>query len=247
MKNLSVVILAHNEEANLKVLLPTLKFAQEVLVLDDDSTDQTFAVAKKSGAKCLVNPLKGNFAKARNFGLEKAKNGWVLFLDADERIDSGFANWIQSLEPSTDISAYRFRRQDWFWNKSLRHGEMGQVWVTRLVKKDSGRFVRPVHETWETTHKIASAPVTIAHYPHPTVKEFLEHINLYSSLNAKYWHTQKKTIGPLEILVWPIFKFVYLYFIRLGIRDQAPGFIYAFMMSFHSFLSRSKLYILNHQ
>jgi len=247
MKNLTVVILARNEEANLKQLLPTLKFADEILVIDDTSLDQTYTVAKKLGAKCLINSLKGNFAEARNFGLKEAKNEWVLFLDADEKVDSNFVNWVSKLEPETNLSAYRFRRQDWFWNKPVRHGEMGNVWVTRLVKKGTGKFKRPVHEIWVTTHQVLSAPVTITHYPHPTIKEFLEHINFYSNLNATYWHTQKKSVRPLTILIWPLGKFLQLFILRLGFLDGAPGFVYAFMMSFHSFLSRAKLYVMNQQ
>jgi len=247
MKNLTIAILARNEEANLRALLPTLKFATEILVIDDTSTDKTYAVAKKYGAKCSIHSLKGNFAQARNFALKESRNDWVLFLDADEKIDSTFINWIEKVTPTSDITAYRFGRQDWFWGKPLFHGEVGKALVTRLVRKGEGKYLRPVHETWETIGKIANAPVSITHYPHPTINEFLEHINFYSSLNANYWHSQKKAIGPLAIFFYPLGKFIWLYFIRLGIFDGARGFVYAFMMSFHSFLSRAKLYILNRQ
>jgi len=247
MKNLTIVILAHNEESNLRKLLPTLDFSSEILILNDRSSDQSDLVAEKYKAKYLTHSLNENFAEARNLGLKEAKSDWVLFLDADERIDESFLEWIKALEPEGRVSAYRFCRHDWFWNKRLCYGEMGKVWVTRLVRKGCGKFVRPVHEVWETKLSVEPSPIIIHHYPHPTIREFLEHINLYSTINAKYWHSQKKLVGPLEILFWPLFKFIYLYFFRLGFLDSAPGFVYAFMMSFHSFLSRAKLYIINHQ
>ena len=82
----------------------------------------------------------------------------------------------------------------------------------------------------------------INHYPHQTLKEFIEYINHYSSLRAEELYNQGKKVNVFEIVVWPLGKFVYNYFINLGFLDGPQGFVYAFMMSFHSFLARAKLY-----
>ena len=243
MKNLSVVLIVHNEADNLKTLLGTLRFASEIIVLDNDSLDQTAAITKSFGAKHIRHILGNDFANARNFALRQTKSDWVLFLDADERLSPELVAWLERLEPQNNVSAYAFRRIDHFWNRELRFGETGRTFVTRLVNKRKGQFERPVHETW-TGKPIKEKNLVIDHFPHPTIKTFLEHINFYSDINAHYFYVQKRKTSVLDLIFTPLLKFFYTYFVRLGFLDGPAGFVYSFMMSFHSFLTRAKLYTL---
>lgn len=247
MKNITVCVLARNEEQNLEELLPQLQFANNVLVIDDISTDQTAKIAKAIGARVLKRALKENFSAARNYALCQSRNDWVLFVDADERLSPELIKWLKEFEPSNQVSGYRFQRIDWFWGKALRYGEVSQVHVTRLVNSKFGKYRRPVHEVWESKLPVEKSNLVINHFPHQTIKAFLEHVNFYSSLNARYLASRNKSASVLDIIVTPVAKFVYTYFWKLGFLDGAPGFVYSFMMSFHSFLSRAKLYALKNK
>lgn len=244
MSNITVAILSKNEEKNLKQLLPTLSFANEILVIDDYSTDASPNIAKKFKAKVINHALNNDFSAARQYALTHSRNEWVLFIDADERLSPELINWLKAGEPQTDLGGYSFRRRDWFWQQPLNYGEAGFCRLVRLVNKHQGRFKRPVHEVWDSEKPIFAVKddCLINHYPHPTIASFLHHVNFYSTLNANYYYQQKRPANLLTLFFLPWFKFIYTYFCKLGFLDKAPGFIYSFMMSFHSFLTQAKLY-----
>ena len=246
MTNLTIAILARNEEANLAELLPTLAFVNEVIIIDDNSTNNTAKIPKKYRAKVLRHNLNSDFSQQRQFALTKSKNNWVMFMDADERLTNELKHFLVNFNPAKNISGYSFKRIDWFYNKPIRHGEVANVMMTRLVNRKLGHFIRPVHEVWSSKYKTIAKPnLQLYHYPHPSISEFLKHVNFYSTINAQYLRKSgRNKPRMLEIMFVPLGKFIYTYFMRCGFLDGARGFIYSFMMSFHSFLTRSKLYML---
>jgi len=244
MNKVTVVILTHNDEAT---LIKTIESTQSLslvkrIIIDDHSTDTTPSIAKKYHIPCITLGLDNDFAAHRNRALSKAPTDWVLFLDSDEMLTPELCRAIAELPPDPDASAYRMRRVDTFWKTTIAHGEVGTVWVTRLVNKKRGKFVRPVHEVWENEGTIESLTGKLRHYPHPTVAEFLEHVNRYSSIEANYRARTGRAGDIVDVVVTPVAKFIYTYVIRQGFRDGPAGFVYSFMMSFHSFLVRAKLY-----
>lgn len=243
MTNFSIAILAKNEAPNLKELLPKLAFANEVLVINDQSTDETVKIATKAHSKVLTQPLNSDFAFLRQYALQHAKSPWVLFIDSDERPSSQLLDWLEKFKPQPKTGSYSFKRVDWLYNRPLKHGEAGNTTIVRLVHKDAGHFERPVHEVWQTAKPIIHTNLVINHYPHQSIKAFLEHVNFYSDLNAHYWQKINRPITVVELIFVPALKFIYTYFFKLGFLDGQRGFIYSFMMSFHSFLSRAKLLV----
>ena len=244
MQNLSAVILAKNEEKQIASVIKNVTFAKEIIVIDDYSIDKTSTIAKKNKARVYKRHLEQNFAQQRNFGLQKAKYDWVLFLDADEVISKKLQTQIVKIKINTDYSAYLFKRIDLFWNKKLYFGEIKNIFVPRLVNKKQGQFVRTVHEVWHTHKKIKKIYEPLYHYSHPTLSEFIKKINFYSTLNAKVLYKKGQNTQAFDILFTPLLKFVYLYFFKFGFIDGVEGLVYSLMMSFHSFLSRAKLYLL---
>ncbi len=243
---ISGVVLTHNDEAILPRCLQSLTWCDEIVVIDDDSTDKTVEVAKKAGAKVFTHSLDDDFAKQRNFGLEKVKNEWVLFVDSDEMVSKELAKEIQLVISGKRQaeSGYYIKRKDWMWGKWLRHGETGNVKFLRLAKRDAGKWERPIHEVWNITGPVGELQHPLLHYPHPHVAQFLEEINRYSTLNAQYLHAQGIRVSWWQIILYPKAKFFLNYFWRLGFVDGTAGAVVAIMMSFHSFLSRAKLYLL---
>lgn len=246
---LSTVLLAKNEERSIERALASIAFSDEIIVIDDDSTDKTSEFAKKAGARVLKKPLKGDFAALRNYGLNEARGDWVLFLDADEELTDELKRSILSVlnneHKSDNNSAYYLKRRDFFWGRELKFGETKKVreqGLARLVKKDAGVWQGSVHEVFVPSGTTGALVGYLDHYPHPTIKEFLTDINHYSSLRAQELYKAGKRFSLFELIFFPIAKFKYTFFYRLGFLDGPAGFVYAFMMSFHSYLVRAKLY-----
>jgi len=242
MQHFSILILTKNEESTIDRCLNSLKhMGDETIIIDDHSSDETLQKARAYGVKIYTQSLNDNFAEARNRAMLQAKSKYILFIDADEVVSKEMKEYIVQIPEKTQIPAFAFKRVDFFWNTKMRFGEAGNTYVTRLVTKDCGSFIRPVHEVWQGS-KVKKVDCPLYHYPHPTISSFLHSINTYSSLNAAYMLSQGKNIGTLELIVLPLGKFMYTYFFKLGFLDGAAGFIYSFMMSFHSFLTRAKVY-----
>lgn len=244
---ISATILTKNEEKNIEECLNTLKWVDEVIVVDDGSADKTREIAKANGAKVFEHPLNSDFAAQRNFGLEKARGDWVFFIDADERVSPTLRAEIQSItnhQPPVTTNGFYLKREDKIWGRVLRHGETANVKLLRLAKKGTGEWRKPVHEVWEIRGEIGILASPLLHLPHQTVSEFLEEINFYSTLRAKELYDQNQRTNLPEILLYPTAKFLKNYFLLLGFLDGMPGLAVALLMSFHSFLVRSKLYLL---
>ena len=253
---ISAMVLTKNEEKNIERCLKSLDFCDEIIVVDDYSTDKTLEIIRNVGNKniCSVHKRKLNndFAQQRNFGLSKATNNWVLFIDADEEVTRELMNEISRVilserSESKDLinNAFRIKRRDYFWNQELKFGEIKKVrnqGIVRLVKKNSGTWMGTVHEVFHTANKVGQINGFLNHYPHPTLKEFINDINYYSSIRAEELFNRGVKTNIFEIIFFPFGKFIYNYFLNFGFLDGPAGFTYAFMMSFHSFLVRAKLY-----
>lgn len=241
---ITAVILAKNEETIIQHAIGSVRFCSEIIVIDDESTDKTAETAKKSGAIVKKRPIEGDFASQRNFAMKQATNDWVLFIDADEEVTDMLRDEIISCD-KTDVSAFYLKRRDFWWGRELMFGETKKVrnkGIIRLVKKNSGNWMGNVHEVFYTAQSTDTLRGFLDHHPHPTVKEFLHDINVYSTLRAQELYNHGTSTNIFEIIFLPLSKFILNYFIYLGFLDGPAGFAYAFFMSFHSFLVRVKLY-----
>lgn len=223
---ISAVILSKNDSDSLERCLRSVDFCTEKIVLKGRITD---------------------FSRQRNSGIEKASGDWILFIDVDEEVTEELRKEILNLFKSenSQYSAYYIKRRDFFWGRELRFGE---VWksrnqgIIRLVRKNSGKWEGKVHEEYKSPVVAGHLEGVLNHYPHPTVKEFIIKINYYSDLRAQELYCSGKKFNILELIFFPLLKFKLTYFIYLGFLDGPAGFVYAFLMSFHSFLVRAKLF-----
>lgn len=246
---ISAVILTKNEEKSIQSCISSLSWCDEVIVIDDNSSDKTRAIAEKLKAKVYEHSLGNNFAEQRNYGLEKAQGDWILFVDADEQVSQSLAFEIQGKisENIENVQGYFVKRLDSMWGKTLQYGENGKITLLRLARKDAGTWQGKVHETWEISGKTGLLTNPLHHFPHQTVSEFLNEINFYTDVRAQELFDKKTKVSWWHIIVYPKAKFFVNYFIKLGIRDGLPGLMVALLMSFHSFLVRGKLWILWHK
>jgi len=240
---ISAVVLTKNEEKNIKECLSGLKWCDEIIVIDDDSTDETREIAEKLGAKVIKHSLGDDFTQQRNFGLEKSRGDWVFFVDADERVGSELADEIKEGIKKDKANGFYFRRIDMFLGKWLSHGEISRLRILRLGKKGGGNWERKVDEIWKIKGKTKTFRSPLLHYSHPALAEFLRSINERSTLNAREFYDEGKRLNLIEWLKPPA-KFLQNYFLRLGFLEGTQGFVFAVLMSLHSFLVRGKLYLL---
>jgi len=246
---ISAVILTKNSVRTIRRTLESVVWADEVICIDDYSTDETVRIAQKMNAKVIKHHLENDFSAQRNFGLSVAKGEWVLFIDSDEEVPKNLKEEIQDRisrqgTKGEGILGYFLKREDTFHGKKLLHGETAHIKLLRLAKKGHGIWIRPVHEFWDIHGKTDELHNPLIHEPHIDVAQFVSDINWYSTINAFYLKNKGVHSNTFQILVYPSIKFLQNYFVRRGFLDGMQGFIMALMMSFHSFLTRAKLFLL---
>ena len=171
-----------------------------------------------------------------------------MFVDSDEEVAKGLGNEIlYRFRIESGMTGYKFRRRDRFLGKWLKYGETANVRLLRLAKKDAGWWIRPVHEVWKVEGNIGELKNPLLHYSHETVEEMAEKLDRYSGMEAEYknkqmvkWPEWLKWLESVQLILFPVGKFIQNYIFRLGFLDGMEGFIHAGMMSGHSFLVRAK-------
>lgn len=140
------------------------------------------------------------------------------------------------------LDSFRLKREDTFIGKRLRFGETADNTFVRLAKKGK-EWNRPVHEVWETDEP-GTLDHPLTHESADTISHFVEKLNAYTTLNARHLFEKKTPIPAWHIVAYPVGKFLKDYIAKQGFRDGTHGFVHAMMMSFHSFLTRGKLWLL---
>ncbi len=242
---ISAIVLSHNDEDSIGRTLTSLTWCGELIVIDDFSTDGTVSIAKNFHAKIYQHRLNDDFAAQRNFGLAKAAGEWILFMDSDEVVPTDLAKEIQKVL-EIDCAGFYIKRTDYLFGKPLRHGETGRVRLLRLAKKNSGIWKRTVHEVWNVRGSIGELSHPLDHFPHQDVAQFITDINRYSTINARYLYSKNVHVSWWHIIAYPKVKFFMDYVLYLGFLDGTAGAVLALAMSFHSFLTRAKLWLLWH-
>lgn len=256
----SVVILTYNEEINIAECIASVKYSDDIVVFDSFSTDKTIGIAKECGARIFQRKFD-NYAAQRNAALNevKFKYDWVLMLDADERVLQSLHEEIETNLNNLpeDITLFRMRRKDFFRNKWIKRSSGYPTWFGRLMKVGFVTIKREINEEYHTNGKIVFLQEHLVHYPFNKGLEFwFERHNRYSSMEAqrlceeKYDNFQlgglfssdpvnrRKTLKQLGFIISfrPFLTFIYLYVIRLGFLDGAPGFTFCIMRSFYEFM-----------
>jgi len=230
-KTLSVVLITLNEAANLQRTLESVRWAQEIVVVDSGSTDATVEIARKAGARVFEEPWKG-FASQKNSAIAHATSDWILSLDADEELSPELALEMQALlagEPAFD--AYRIPRLNHFLGRPLRHGGYWPDPKLRLFRSGVARFAeRPVHETMESKGPVGKLANPLLHHCYPTLEDYIEHMNRYSTVAAKMLVDSGRAPRSLPSLAWsallnPAATFIYNYVVRLGFLDGREGLL----------------------
>ena len=248
---ISVIILTKNEEKNILDCLETISWADEIIVVDDNSEDRTVEIVgnlKLKNLKIIKSELHEDFSTQRNFAISKAANEWILFIDADERVTAELRREINDFlieeKNSPEFDGMYIRRKDMLWGELLKHGETGNIKLLRLARKKAGKWQGKIHEKWIIKGRVDTFSNYILHFPHQTISEFLSEINFYTTIRATELYENGIKTSLLQIIFYPKAKFFVNYFLKFGLLDGLEGLVFAVSMSLHSFLVRGKLWLL---
>jgi glycosyltransferase involved in cell wall biosynthesis len=252
---LSVVIITHNEEANIARTLESVQplvadGKGEIIVVDSGSTDRTVEIAKSYGAKVFVEDWKG-FAAQKNSAIDKADGDWILSLDADEQAERDLVTLIaHAIQPDrrhpkqelweemvpgarearisrAETSGYWMQRRNMFLGRWMRYGGSWPDPKLRLFRKGTARFEnRRVHEDVVFDGKAGRINAALIHHSYPALSDYIDHMNRYSSLGAEMVVAKGRVrFSFAHILLRPLFTFIYNYFVRLGFLDGREGLL----------------------
>ncbi len=241
-QGLSVVIITHNEEDNIKECLESVQWAADVVVVDSDSTDKTEEICRAFEVHFIKEPWKG-FALQKNSAIEKATQNWILSLDADERVTPELKKEIISvLESANPKDGYFIARKNFFLGRWIKRCGWYPDYNLRLFQKGKGLFgIREVHEAVKLDGVAGHLEFPMEHHTYKSLEDFMKRLDRYSTLAAQEMLKEKKTYSILHIVFRPIFTFISMYFLRLGFLEGYYGFILSVLYAFYTFLKYIKL------
>lgn len=242
---LSVVIITKNEAANLPACLESVRFADEIIVLDNASEDGTAAIARERGARVAIVEDWPGFGPQKNRALALATGDWVLSLDADERVPAALAEEIRAAMARGDCVGYEMPRSSWFCGRFMRHSGWWPDRVLRLFRREAGRFSDDlVHERVVVTGAVGRLTAPLEHWTHRSLDAALQKMNRYSSLSAEALHARGKRSSIASAIGHGFWAFVRTYVLRRGFLDGRQGFLLAVMNAETSYYRYAKLALL---
>lgn len=241
---LSVTVIAFNEEKNIERALRSVQWAEEILVVDSGSTDQTVAIAKSFGATVIHHPWPG-YGQQKNFAQQHATHDWVLNIDADEEVPHSLAIELQrTLEQvqqgELKASGFYFPRKTYFLGHWIRHGGWYPNHLVRLANRKSASWSEPhVHEQLKIKGSILPLHSPLHHYAFTSIQEQILTNLKFAQLGAHDLRSKGKTASRLKLVLKPLGKFIETYFIKRGFLDGLPGFIISVNAAYSIFLKYS--------
>jgi glycosyltransferase involved in cell wall biosynthesis len=245
MTTLSVIVITKNEQANIRQCLESVKWADEIIILDSGSSDNTVEICKEYTDKVFVTDWPG-YGPQKNRALDKATSEWVLSLDADEWLSDELAAEIkQTIQSSPKDDAYCFQLANIYWGKVLKYGNEARDVVLRLFRRGKARFKEViVHECVVTESTPKKLKHTLFHNCFRDLEQTLNTLNRYSSLNALMRYKAGRRCSFSRAIVSGLWAFFRTYILRRGFLDGKEGFmaaVYCAEGSYYRYLMLWKL------
>lgn len=266
MKKISLVVSAFNEEKNLRDCLESVcQLADEIIVVDNSSTDKTAAIAKKYTKKVYTRPNLVMLNKNKNFGFSKATGDWILNLDADERVTEELKKEILAIvatprrspassaghHPRSGLpleerlpTGYEMPRKNIIFGKWIEHGLWWPDYQLRLFQRGQGRFpCQHVHEKIEVKGKTAKLKSPLIHYNYQTVSQFIQKMDrIYTENEVEMLVKSGKKAAWFDAIRMPVRDFLSVFFAREGFKDGLHGLILALLQSFYALVVFAKIW-----
>ena len=248
MPTLSVILITRNEESNLDDCLASLEgIAQQIVVVDSNSTDRTLEIANNYGALMAYPTDWPGFGPQKNRALDLATCDWVLSLDADERLTPALKSEIlTAMHHSAHVDCFAIPRLSWYCGRFIRHSGWSPDYVDRLFKRGTARFSDDlVHERLIPNGTVAKLKNPMLHYSFMNYAQVLEKLNRYSSASAEQAFAKGKTSNPAKAVLHGMWAFIRTYILRAGFLDGSQGFALAVSNAHGTYYRYMKLWQLN--
>lgn len=248
MPKVSVTIITLDEAEHIGAAIDSATWADEIVVVDSGSTDNTVDIAFAKGATVLIRAWSG-YVDQKNFAAERASNDWIFSLDADERIPPALTTEVQALvsrEPSK--RGYRVPRVSFHLGRWIRTTDFYPDFQTRLYDRRAARWRgKYVHESVSVDGAVGQLRHDLEHYSYRDLRDQLDRINHYTSLAARQMQEAGRRAGPLDLLVHPPAAFLRNYVLRRGILDGSVGLTVSLVNAYSVFLKFAKLWELQQE
>jgi (heptosyl)LPS beta-1,4-glucosyltransferase len=240
---LTATVITLNESANLRAALESISWADEIVVVDSESTDDTAAIAREFTAKVIVRPWPGYIAQ-KNFAAEQAAHDWILSLDADERISPPLAEEIRAIvRQPPEPAGYRMPRVTFHLGRWIRSTDWYPDYQLRLYDRRRARWAgRYVHESVTADGPVVDLKGEILHYAYRDLAHHFQTMDRYTTLAARQMFEDGRRAGLLDLAMHPPAAFLRNYLLRGGFRDGVPGLIVSAMNARYVGLKFAKLW-----
>ncbi len=245
---ISVTVRTFNEEKNLQECLESVSWADEIVVVDSLSTDDTVAIARKFTDRVMLQKWLGHIGQSQ-FATDQAKNLWVLHIDADERVSPALRDEILALDlDASPYEAYEMPRRHFFMQQWIDHSAWYPDYKIRLFRKDRCRWggYAP-HDEVKVKGPKKKLRHDLLHFIYLDIAHFAATKNTYSTLTAADHFKNGKRARIVDFTLRPLYAFLYRYFVRLGLADGIAGFTISVMEAHAVFMKYIKLYELRHK
>lgn len=238
--SLSAVIITRNEERNLRDCLESVRFVDQIVVVDSGSTDRTLDIAKQF-TKCVYTHPFSDFASQKNFGISQAQTEWILVIDADERVTPELHSEIISvLKEDSGKVCYRVPRKTQFLGRWMHYSGMQDDKPIRLFRKGYGMFVQPIHEYFRPRGEAGTLANHLIHYTTPSIQREIEKTEAYTELESRYLKEKGSTPNSLTIALRVCGTFFHHYIRYLGCLDGLHGFLFAYYAARYTYIKYRK-------
>jgi glycosyltransferase involved in cell wall biosynthesis len=243
----TVTVITRDEAGNIAAALQSVSWADEIVVVDSGSTDDTVAIARKLATRVEVRDWPG-YGAQKNYAAGIASNDWILSLDADERVSPELAREIRELLAGVPAArGYRIPRVAWYLGRWIRSTDWYPDYQLRLYDRRAGKWNgRRVHESVALEGVPGQLRHELHHYAYRDLSHHLATIDRYTTLAAEQWLAEGRTTNSVELFFHPRFAFIRNYLLRGGIKDGAPGLLVSKLNAYYVFLKLAKLWELQH-
>ncbi len=246
MSSLSVIVITRNEAANIRDCLLSVSWADELIVVDSGSTDDTARIAREMGAQVYVLTDWPGFGPQKNRALSYAGKDWVFSIDADERVTPELRNEIEMAMRQDKAAGYYCPRLSQFCGKFVRHSGWYPDYVLRLFKREAGKFSDSlVHESVLIQGNTARLATPLLHYSYLTTQDVERKVEQYSTAAAQQMFHFGKRAGLARAAISAGWAFLRTYIMRLGLLDGSAGLKIAHMNARTTYLKYRKLQVLH--
>lgn len=234
----AAIIAVKNEEHQIQTCLEHLNWVNEIIIIDNGSTDKTVEICKRYTQKIYSHPKKELIPFLQNLGIQKATKDWSIIIDADVIVTEKARNEILQKIKNPLIDGYYLPHRQYFLGKPISSNYFGRHKILKLFKRQKGYFEgkRP-HEPLTFHGKTGHIKEELIHYSHPSIEKFIEKMNKYTSEEAK---NNKRKITLFTLLGTLVFTLPHYFFLREGYKDGVRGLIYSTLLTINKIIEEAK-------